>query len=857
MGPKLATRSQATCVLLTFAAVLALLTGWPVRAAPPATVASDRYVDGVALANSLTPWILQNTTPEARKKDSFSASPDRKLAHGLEFLPANDPGRVRLKTWMLAQPNASITPNALYTKAFEITGGDLQLGMKVVWDVLREKWNADARRNLYPHILKLVDITGELPLFDGIEHPRPAGDPREAAQAGSVRLKVRRALGKPELPVKTIRGDNFSGWYHFAGTALSAFLKGSSRLNLMPPAAQAKLMVQIDHTLFSNQLIDAKKRQQLDLAGVDFGAKLSQNLKTYSTVDEFKASPDAENTNYIYDHSEFYGPDWALKPGQHPRDFGTDFKTKSGPALLERFEALRALRTRTDSAVAQELAAYLQDPNIVIQEEAAMQLAGLAQPSTPPAIMDQAVLNPNPEVRQAFIRTLGKRPGTDFIYATLARSINDPDPGVRSTLTATLAPMENDPSLKVQAYFINSDAEALNARLNLIRSAKHEILFSTFTFGDDPVSRTVLAELRQARRRGVKVSLLIDDAGNDLSPQMVEHLIKEGIDVRFHHVVRNYSPWKWLGHYMHDKMLVVDGMSVMVGSRNMHAVNYGQKSTVPGSRDRPMRDRETVLTGSSIATKMRAYFADLFGSTEVGPLPEKSSPKLAISGPAEAARILDHVAQPEVAEVVPGYRTATEWAQKSIELGSVEFVYDVVGEKTPGAGTMAKLIQMINEAKTLITIEAGYLTLPPPVLEAMQRARARGVHIQIFTNSIESNNHRSMQLVYELKKDLLGQIATTWEQTGPETLHGKTLVIDGKTAFIGTANLVNRSNSRDTEMGVIIRDRNFALKLQDDIVTDEWMHSRLALPRIGQPGGPNGCLRPVLRFLRALAGDQL
>ena len=85
-----------------------------------ARAGSDLYLDGVALGNNLTPWVLDNTDAQVRRKHSERIILPR-LFFGAPFRLNSNPQRIEIKKWVLKQPDRSITPDQLYKKAFEIT----------------------------------------------------------------------------------------------------------------------------------------------------------------------------------------------------------------------------------------------------------------------------------------------------------------------------------------------------------------------------------------------------------------------------------------------------------------------------------------------------------------------------------------------------------------------------------------------------------------------------------------------------------------------------------------------------------------------------------------------------------------
>jgi len=264
----------------------------------------DLYLDGEALGNHVTDWILRNTDAATRKRATFRVSPllvDLFAGAPVRFqdhLELED----RLKTWMRRQPDRSITPDAYYARAIGLTGGNVPKAMLLAWNVLRKGWG-DVARNDFLHTRALVDITGER---DRLVPPKASG----------LMLPFG---GK----TKSIRGDNFSAWYHFSGTALHTYLTATSRWLPFLPAHVAegytRALVFIEEKVLYNQFVDPLKRRNIDLAGARFGRVLATNLKKYDSAEALaQAGKGPSERGYLYDNPEVYGPKWHLAPGQDP-----------------------------------------------------------------------------------------------------------------------------------------------------------------------------------------------------------------------------------------------------------------------------------------------------------------------------------------------------------------------------------------------------------------------------------------------------------------------------------------------------------------------------------------------------------
>jgi hypothetical protein len=287
------------------------------------------YFDGQAFANKMTDWTLENTKAEERLKQPKLPSLRQRLHAGSGFREDGDPSRQALEKWVMSQPDNSITPDRFYAKAFEIEGGRVGDGLSLVWDVLREGWGFTDLRNDTARARKFVDITGELSLFRGNHLPN--------LQVGSDGKLITDVFGKlPEFESRklgkvgvqsVIRGDNFSAWYHFAGTALNSFYRENSARWPFPGDWETRVLIMLEEHVLYNEFLDPFKRRLIDIEGGKFGVQLARNLRTYSSAEKFNKTSLAKNTEYLYENPKKIPESWALKPGQHPRDYGSERHT--------------------------------------------------------------------------------------------------------------------------------------------------------------------------------------------------------------------------------------------------------------------------------------------------------------------------------------------------------------------------------------------------------------------------------------------------------------------------------------------------------------------------------------------------
>ena len=93
------------------------------------------------------------------------------------------------------------------------------------------------------------------------------------------------------------------------------------------------------------------------------------------------------------------------------------------------------------------------------------------------------------------------------------------------------------------------------------------------------------------------------------------------------------------------------------------------------------------------------------------------------------------------------------------------------------------------------------------------------VVITIYTNSPESNNHPTGNPLYEGAAQKLADIPgiTIKQWTGEETLHGKTVIVDGDQVLISSFNLNLRSLKYDSESGIYMRSQKATSAIESDL----------------------------------------
>ena len=117
---------------------------------------------------------------------------------------------------------------------------------------------------------------------------------------------------------------------------------------------------------------------------------------------------------------------------------------------------------------------------------------------------------------------------------------------------------------------------------------------------------------------------------------------------------------------------------------------------------------------------------------------------------------------------------------------------------------MLSILKAIYGASTLINIENAYVIMMPALKAALLDALARGVQVNVLTNSAASVDEPMVSVpILKSLPDLLNAGARIYLKKG-DTLHSKFITVDGLFCQVGSFNLHPRSIRYENEMAVNI-----------------------------------------------------
>jgi phosphatidylserine/phosphatidylglycerophosphate/cardiolipin synthase-like enzyme len=117
----------------------------------------------------------------------------------------------------------------------------------------------------------------------------------------------------------------------------------------------------------------------------------------------------------------------------------------------------------------------------------------------------------------------------------------------------------------IEVYFTPS-YKALDAIVDVLNTSSKSIDIAMFNFTSRPLAHAIIT----AKKRGVKIRIVLDRSSNDPSENKYTKytfLKNNGIDVRF---AKRHKHWDYYG-IMHNKFAIVDSKVVVTGSANWTA----------------------------------------------------------------------------------------------------------------------------------------------------------------------------------------------------------------------------------------------------------------------------------------------
>jgi cardiolipin synthase len=356
---------------------------------------------------------------------------------------------------------------------------------------------------------------------------------------------------------------------------------------------------------------------------------------------------------------------------------------------------------------------------------------------------------------------------------------------------------------------VEHNSEALALWQELIDGAEQSIHVIVLYFDDDPVSEEVIAQLAEAARRGVEVRVLYDSFSQPAeTSRLLDVLVPAGAQALGFNPVLGWGSLRrgldlTANDRMHEKLLVVDGTTALLGGRN---VGEGYM------RDGRWHDTDVLLRGPAVAAVQRVFLEDwdqfLTWERRAG-CPQAGAYCPAVDEPPLSN---DTTYYPEVAAAGDAL---------------VRIVFSNPRAQWPAQGWDTYLA-LVRAARYRLRITNAYFVPPRRLRRHLLAAVERGVEVEVLTNSKESNDYETMWYASaNCYEELMRGGVRIYEYQGEQTMHAKNLIVDDELALVGSFNLDPRSVTTNSELLALFRHAEAVDEL-DELFDDNLERSQLA-----------------------------
>jgi len=375
-----------------------------------------------------------------------------------------------------------------------------------------------------------------------------------------------------------------------------------------------------------------------------------------------------------------------------------------------------------------------------------------------------------------------------------AESEETADPAVRALQSLAANAMSAPVWPGNDVRLLRNGTESYRAIGEAVQAAKHHVHVEFYIFAMDATGKRFRDLLIEKRRAGVEVRILVDGVGSRWNAAFTRPMEEAGIEFASFNPVAIWRLGSAFNARNHRKLVVCDGRVAFTGGLNVADEYIGVPPDVSGWRDTHAR-----FEGPAAQAFQRLFLQDWNYATG-----------RSLHSPA----YFEHGgnAGPHVVQVV-GSGPDDAWH-------SVEQL----------------VVAAINGASTRVRITTPYFIPDEPLFTTLVSAALRGVDVQVLVPR-RSDSELVLAASRSYFDELLSAGVRLYEYL-PTMLHAKTMTIDGRLAFVGTANMDPRSFRLNYELTGIAYCEPTARELDDlferDLTVSKEVtrEDRAALPMI-------------------------
>ena len=322
--------------------------------------------------------------------------------------------------------------------------------------------------------------------------------------------------------------------------------------------------------------------------------------------------------------------------------------------------------------------------------------------------------------------------------------------------------------------YFNCGKKLFKYLINDIKNAKNYVFLEFFIVKEGKLLNSILELLKAKSKQGVKVYFIFDDIGSRISKKTLRKMRDADINVQAFCGSKKFS----LIHNNRDhrKICVIDGEIAYTGGVNIADEYVGEIE-----RFGVWKDCGVKITGSGVAD----FVGEFVYTYNIG-----------------ASQKIDHSQFKTTNVCEDGGQSVNVFScpKQCCNLSA--------GENT--------ILTLIESATKSVDIMTPYFVVDYWILNLLSRVQAKGVKIRIFLPGIPDK--KTVNIITKSNYEFLLKNGIEIYEYDKGFLHSKVILIDEKTAFVGTINFDYRSFNHHYECGVITSNVNTVEEIKADFL---------------------------------------
>lgn len=366
-----------------------------------------------------------------------------------------------------------------------------------------------------------------------------------------------------------------------------------------------------------------------------------------------------------------------------------------------------------------------------------------------------------------------------------------------------------------RASVIINPADALNVRIETIRSAKESIDIVMYKIVDSDSTKAFFGEVYEAAERGVRVNIMVNGLmymmyRNQKSMKALN--AHPNITCRLYNPVHLLKPSR-LQTLMHDKIILVDKDYLLLGGRNIDERHFKPKGfNQPFAYDLEIFvvNTDDSKLAKSVIGEMREYIDGLYQYKLTEILDEKSHPAFI----------------QEILEVKKNYtksnpqfyeKSIAYYIEETVATNKITLIHNPIeaARKEPVLGYQLRYLAM--KSKERVVVQTPYMSGTEKIIESFDKVANR-VNLSILTNSPASTpNLFAFSNYFGHREKFVNTGANIYEFQSYDSVHNKSLIIDDTLSIIGTFNMDARSLYINSESMLVVNGEEFNAFFTQDV----------------------------------------